>query len=237
MDAAVVQRSLRAQADPGRARVLSRFFKTGPGHYGEGDRFLGLTVPTVRQVARQARTLPLTAVDRLLRSGYHEERLCALLILVEQFSRARPADQARRYRFYLRHTHCINNWDLVDVSAEKIVGPYLEHRSQAPLFRLARSPSVWERRIAVLATFHYIKRGRFDETLRLAQGLLRDPHDLIHKAVGWMLREIGKRDRPALERFLGRHYRTMPRTMLRYAIERFPARRRRAYLQGRIPLA
>lgn len=226
-----LRREVRRQASPAKARVLRRFFKTGPGEYGEGDVFLGLMVPASRALARRYRDLPLAAVRRLLRSRIHEERLIALLLLVDRFRRGDPAEQARIYDLYLRHTAHVNNWDLVDLSAEHIVGPHLAPRPRDPLDRLAGSRSVWERRIAVLATFHFIRRGEFADTLRIARRLLGDEHDLIHKAVGWMLREVGKRDRGVAARFLGRHARRMPRTMLRYAIERLPARERRALME------
>lgn len=227
-----IRRALKQTADPEDARFLQRFFKTGPGEYGEGDRFIGVRVPRIRAIVKQHADLPMPDVQALLMSPIHEERLLALLILVRQFQRG--DDPARRviYRLYLSHTRHINNWDLVDLSAEHIVGGYLRDRSRKPLYRLARSPRLWERRIAVLSTFHLIKRNDFDDLLALAGQLLGDREDLIHKAVGWMLREVGKRDPAAEEAFLKRHYREMPRTMLRYAIERFPERKRRAYLSG-----
>ena len=217
-------------ANPDRAHISQRFFKTGPGEYGEGDRFVGLTVPQVRKLAKQYRQLSLTETKRLLCSPIHEERLLALLILVGAFAKADEAGQRRIYEFYLRSTKFINNWDLVDCSAEHIVGAH----SRSRLSQLARSKSLWERRIAVLATLHFIKRGEFAPTLAIARQLLRDREDLIHKAVGWMLREVGKRDLPVEEAFLRQHYRQMPRTMLRYAIERLPEARRQCYLKGTI---
>jgi len=229
-----LQSELRRQADPARAVIARRFFKMGPGEYGAGDQFLGLTVPQLRTLAKQYRALPIRETYQLLRSPIHEERLLALLLLVQAFQ-AGPADvQENIYRRYLRSTKFINNWDLVDSSAEQIVGAFLRERSRLPLLPLARSPSLWERRIAILATFHFIKRGEFIPTLRIARLLLRDQEDLIHKATGWMLREVGNRSRPTLETFLRQHYRPMPRTMLRYAIERLPEPRRQAYLKGTI---
>jgi 3-methyladenine DNA glycosylase AlkD len=218
-----------ALRNPEQAAVAQRFFKTAPGQYGAGDRFLGIPVPVLRRLARQQQGLSLEQAAGLLQSPWHEERLLALLILVRQYSRGTNAQREAIYRCYLAHIDRINNWDLVDCSAEYIIGAHLLERDRAPLRRLAASSEVWERRIAVLATFHYIKRGNFGETLRVARLLLHDPHHLIHKAVGWMLREIGKRDRAALERFLRPHAARMPRTMLRYAIEHFaPALRRRS---------
>jgi 3-methyladenine DNA glycosylase AlkD len=222
---------LRAAAEPGRVAVLQRFFKTGPGEYGEGDRFLGLRVPAVRALARRCE-LGDRAVRALLASPWHEDRLLALVVMTRAYARGDEARRQAIYDLYLEQTSRINNWDLVDVSAERIVGAHLFHRSRAPLDRLARSQSVWERRIAVIATFHFLRAGEPEPTLRLAHRLLRDPHDLIHKAVGWMLREVGKRDRARLEEFLSHHAPRMPRTMLRYAIERLPAARRRAWLHA-----
>jgi 3-methyladenine DNA glycosylase AlkD len=227
-----LRREVRQLGDPERARTSLWFFKTGPGEYGEGDRFIGLTVPQVRNLAKQYRQLSLSETKRLLRSPIHEERLLALLILVGAFAAADEAGQRQIYETYLRNTRYVNNWDLVDCSALQIVGAFLWERSRTPLRALARSDSLWERRIAILATFYFIKHGEFAPSLTIARQLLRDREDLIHKAVGWMLREIGKRDRAVEEKFLRRHYRQMPRTMLRYAIERFPEARRQKYMQG-----
>jgi len=224
--------SLKDVADPQRAKHSLRFFKTGAGEYGAGDRFLGITVPALRALARQYRDLPLRDVDSLLRSPWHEERLMALLLWVDRYRRGDVKQRQRIHHKYLRSTRYINNWDLVDVSAGHIVGAFLADKDKRVLFRLARSANIWERRIAVLATSHFIRDGRFTETLKIATLLLHDEHDLIHKAVGWMLREVGKRDRPRMERFLIRHQANIPRTMLRYAIEHLPAERRQCYLQG-----
>ena len=224
----------RLQALGGRkkAKGLQRFFKTGKGEYAEGDVFVGLRVPEIRQLARKYQRIPFAEVIRLLRSPLHEARLLALLILIGLYRKGDATLQQQIYNVYLQNTRFINNWDLVDASAEHIVGPYLKDRSRAPLRRLARSDLLWDRRISIMATFHYIKCGEFVETLRIAERLLRDPEDLIHKAVGWMLREIGKRDRMIEEAFLKRHYKKMPRTMLRYAIEKFPEELRQRYLRG-----
>ena len=224
------QDELRALADPRRGKLLERFFKTGPGEYAAGDRFLGLTVPEVRSLVRKCESLPLRSVAQLLKSPWHEERLFALLVLVRQYEHGTPAQRNAIHRLYTRSTKHINNWDLVDVSAPQIVGAHLYGRRRTDLRRLAKSPLLWERRIAMLATAYYIKRGEFDETLAIARLLVDDPHDLIHKAVGWMLREVGKRDRRVEERFLRAHAAHMPRTMLRYAIERFPPAVRARYL-------
>lgn len=229
--AAAALRALHRSADPQRARFARSYFKTGPGQYGHGDRFLGLRVPQVRALARTYRELPLPEVRRLLASEWHEARLLALLILVVLYQRGDAAQRECIFRFYLRNTARINNWDLVDSSASYICGPHLTTTERAMLRALARSSNVWERRIAVLATFHAVGHGDFGPGLRVARMLLDDPHDLIHKAVGWMLREIGKRDQDVEERFLRAHSHRMPRTMLRYAIERFPEPLRRRYLQ------
>lgn len=230
--AAAVKRRLAGLANPEKAAVLQRFFKTGPGEYGEGDRFLGITVPQQRKVAHDFAGLPLTKVQGLLDSPVHEVRLTALLIWIRQFERGDEALRRAIYEAYLASTSRINNWDLVDLSAPNIVGAWLTHRSRAVLRRLARSRSLWERRIAVVATHAFIRRGEFEDTLALADQLLNDREDLLHKATGWMLREVGKRDHAALENFLRPRCRRMPRTMLRYAIERFPEGLRRQYLLG-----
>ncbi len=224
-------RDLKARANPERALVSKRFFKTGPGQYGEGDQFLGLPVPMLRMLARQHAALPLAEAEVLLQSPLHEARLLALLILVHQCHRADAVRQRAIHDLYLRSTAYINNWDLVDTSAEHLLGAYLFTRSRNRLVKLARSPSIWERRIAIMTTFHFIRQGEFDETLRIATLLLDDTHDLIHKAVGWMLREIGKRDQAVEEAFLQQHAAHMPRTMLRYAIERFAPALRLRYMQ------
>jgi 3-methyladenine DNA glycosylase AlkD len=226
-----VRRDLRKIARPKRAKSNAGFFKTGLGDYGEGDRFLGVTIPQLRAIAREYRDMPLKFVVKLLQSPWHEERLLALLIMVGQYARADKADRHTIHQLYLRNTESINNWDLVDSSAAQIVGAHLERtRDRRVLRTLARSSSLWERRIAMIATYHYIRQRDFRDALTIAGLLRRDEHDLIHKAVGWMLREIGKRDRAAEERFLRKHAPTMPRTMLRYAIEKFPEPLRRRYL-------
>ncbi len=226
--------ALREHADKSDAEFLRRYFKTGPGQYGEGDRFIGVRVPATRRVARRFRDLSLPETLELLRSAIHEERFLALIILTEKYRGSTPEEQGEIYREYLNHTRFINNWDLVDTSADRIVGAHLSGRSRRPLYRLARSGLLWERRIAVMATFHFIRNGEFAETVKIAGMLLDDPEDLIHKAAGWMLREVGKRDRDVEESFLREHYRRMPRTMLRYAIEKFPEDLRRRYLRGTI---
>lgn len=231
MKAGEIQRRLRTRADASRVPVLRSFFKTGQGEYGDGDEFIGVTVPALREICRECRGASLAEIRVLLGSSIHEDRLLALLLLVEAFVRGDSTERQRLYDFYLAHTARINNWDLVDSSAPAIVGGWLYDRGRAPLRALAKSPSLWERRIAIVATAYFIRRGEFDDTLAIARLLLRDSHDLIHKAVGWMLREVGKKDGAAERRFLDAHAPDMPRTMLRYAIERFPPAERKAYLR------
>lgn len=234
MTVQAIRKKLQALADPKQATNLQRFFKTGPGDYGEGDRFLGLRVPQLRKLVKEFSGISLKEIQELLHSGFHEERLLALLLMVQHFQRSDEKGREELYRCYLASTAYINNWDLVDASAGHIVGGWLFDKSRQPLYSLARSASLWERRIAIMATSFFIREGDFAETLQLAESLLHDDHDLIHKAVGWMLREVGKRDLNVEEQFVHKHYRQMPRTMLRYAIERFPEKKRQAYLKGRV---
>lgn len=230
LTAKALQAELRRIARPEHAKTLAWFFKTGPGQYGEGDEFIGVKVPDVRRAAREFRTLPIDDIRKLLASKIHEDRLAGLVLLVEQFRRGDETQRRTLYDFYLASTDRINNWDLVDVSAAAIVGGWLETGDRRVLRKLAKSKSLWERRISVVATHHFIRQRDFGDTLELAECLLADKHDLIHKAVGWMLREVGKRDEKVLTGFLETHYRTMPRTMLRYAIERLPERDRRRFM-------
>jgi len=226
-----VQTALKSNIKPGKAEIFSRFFKTGPGQYGAGDKFLGVMVPEQRQIAKQFIDLPLVEIEKLLNSTWHEERLTAVLILVYQYQQADEKKQKRIFNFYLAHTSRINNWDLVDVSADKIIGAYLfTHPDQELLDKLVISSNLWERRIAVLASFYFIKNQQFDLTLQLAKKLLTDQHDLMHKAVGWMLREIGKRDEAVLIKFLEANLKKMPRTMLRYSLERLGEADRRRFM-------
>jgi 3-methyladenine DNA glycosylase AlkD len=229
---AEVLRDLAAVADPAIAAQLQRFFRTGPGEYGEGDRFMGVRVPLVRALARRYHALSPAECGTLLQSEWHEARLLALLVLVRLYDRGDAGTRAAIHELYLHSTDGINSWDLVDISAEHIVGRHLRGGDTAVLTRLAASPKLWERRIAILATFHFIRRGEFDETLRIADLLLGDDHALIHNATGWMLREVGKRNRAFLESFLTERYQRMPRTMLRYAIEKLEPARRLQYLHG-----
>jgi 3-methyladenine DNA glycosylase AlkD len=229
-----VRSDIRAHASEENARFALRYFKTGPGEYAEGDLFLGLRAAQVWAIVRKHRDLGLASVEKLLRSKYHEDRMVALLIMVDRFRREDESVRKDIYDLYLANTRNINNWDLVDSSAPGVVGAWLFARNRRPLYGLAKSRRLWERRIAIMATLWFIRRDDFDDTLRIAKILLRDEHDLIHKAVGWMLREVGKRDRPVEEAFLKSHYTEMPRTMLRYAIERFPKSKRQAFLRGRV---
>jgi 3-methyladenine DNA glycosylase AlkD len=230
-----VRAELAGLADPARAEAVGRFLQMVPGGYGEGDRAIGVPVPQQRRVAgRYWRELSLTETAELLTSDVHEERLTALFILTRTFAKAGEEVRRTIVGILLASTGHINNWDLVDSSAPYILGPWLIDKDRSVLDRLAGSDVVWERRIAVMATFAFIKAGDFDWTFRLSERLLRDPHDLVHKAVGWMLREVGNRDRAAEEQFLARRYRDMPRTMLRYAIEKFEPQRRRQYLSGAV---
>jgi len=229
-----IRTELKSIADPDIAAHSQRFFKTGPGEYGEGDEFLGIRVPVLRKAARKHRSLPLSEVESLLQSPIHEERLLALFILVIQYEQGEKSVRKRIFDLYCQNMSCVNNWDLVDSSAHKIVGDYLRDRSRRLLHRLAKSGVLWERRIAIMTTLAFIKDDDFEDTLLLSETLLHDKEDLIHKAVGWMLREVGNRDRDIEEAFLKDHYEEMPRTMLRYAIERFPEAKRKRYLNGTI---
>ena len=229
-----LKQQLRMIADDTIAQHSQRFFKTGKGEYGQGDVFLGIRVPELRKLVKQYRDLSLNNVSKLLMSKFHEERLLSLLILVARFQKSSQGDKQKIYRLYLNNTATINNWDLVDSSAAYIVGAYLRDRNKKPLYKLACSKDLWERRIAIISTFHFIKNHEFDDALRLSEILIADMEDLIHKAVGWMLREIGKRNMRTEEAFLRMHYKGMPRTMLRYAIEKFPEKLRQSYLRGEI---
>ena len=228
---AELRQKLICLSNPEDAMFLQRFFKTGPGQYGEGDIFRGIRVPVLRRLSKEYKLIPLEQVISLLQSAHHEDRLLALFILVLKYVKADDDTRNIIYSLYLSNTALINNWDLVDASAEHIVGAYVSDKSKEPLYQLANSRSMWERRIAILATFHFIKRERFDETLKIAEILLADKEDLIHKAVGWMLREVGKRDAECEESFLNSHYQQMPRTMLRYAIEKYSQETRLDYLK------
>ena len=229
-----IQAKLRAFASAEHAKAAQWFFKTGPGEYGEGDQFIGVRAPELRRLAKELKATPIDDCLQLLQSPIHEDRSLALLILVPAFAKGDAATKQNIYEAYLRHTDFINNWDLVDASAPHIVGAYLFDKSRKPLYKLAKSNSLWERRISIIATQHFIRQNDFTDTLQIAKLLLQDKHDLMHKAVGWMLREIGNRELATEESFLQIHYKIMPRTMLRYAIEKFPEPKRQAYLKGTI---
>ena len=225
-----IRNELLVLGDPERAKKLAGFFKTEKGQYGEGDVFIGIPVPEQRKVAKKYIGLSFDELLELLRSKIHELRLTALLILILKYSKADDSEKEIIYNFYLKNTKFVNNWDLVDLTAPKIVGDYLVYRDRSILFELVKSVSLWERRIAVLATFCFIKNNDFNDAFSISKVLIKDKHYLIHKAVGWMLREIGKRDKKALEEFLMKYYKQMPRTMLRYAIEKFEEEKRKYYL-------
>ena len=231
-DTPALMARLHELADPQYASRLQGVFKTEAGRYGHGDRFLGIRVPVLRRLARLNPAIHIHDAARLLRTPFHEARMLALIILADQFAGGSEAARRAIYNLYMEHTEHINSWDLVDVSAGKIAGAYLQTRSRAPLYELAESTIVWERRIAVIATLPYIKQNDFADTLVLAGQLIHDKEDLIQKAVGWMLREIGKRDTAAEEAFLKKYCRTMARSMLKYAIEKFPEGKRKQYLKG-----
>ncbi|MFH2134786.1 MAG: DNA alkylation repair protein [Pseudomonadota bacterium] len=232
-----ISAQLHALASPDTAAILQGFFKTGPGQYGAGDVFLGIKIPPLRALAKQHRDADLVAIASLLASKYHEERMFALLLLMQFYKTADETGQQAAYDLYLANTARINNWDLVDVSAPHIVGRHLEQRPRGILLQLARSDSLWERRIAIISTLHFIRQNDFTDTLHIAEMLLDDEHDLMHKAVGWMLREVGKREQKLEERFLKQHYPRLPRTALRYAIERFAPQLREQYLKRTFPIA
>jgi len=236
--ASAIRAELEQEADQDKARHHQRFFKTGPGGYGEGDRFIGVSLPAQRRIAKKHRDTPAGDLAQLLCSEIHEHRSTALLIMVEAAKLKSCSDDRRREfrRLYLDHLDYVNNWDLVDTSAHYVLGPWMlsEPEQRTLLYKFARSENLWHQRIAIMTTFAFIRAGEFEDTFDIADLLLDHPHDLIHKAVGWMLREVGNRDRKAEEQFLKPRYNTMPRTMLRYAIEKFPEDLRQEYLKGRI---
>ena len=234
MNHKIIHNDLLQLANEQIAEHSQRFFKTGKGEYGEGDIFLGIRVPLLRKLVKKYRGISITEVRKLLHSKFHEERLLAVLMLVQLFKSADESVQKQVYDLYLENTEFINNWDIVDISASNIVGAHLYEKDKAPLYDLVQSKNLWERRIAIIATFYFIRQNEFDDTLKLAEILLNDKEDLIHKAVGWMLREVGKREIEFEEEFLQEHYKIMPRTMLRYAIEKFTETSRKMYLRGEV---
>jgi len=226
-----LKKDLEKLRNPKKAKILQRFFKTGKGEYGEGDIFLGIVVPTQRLVAKKYTELTLKDLQKLLSEKVHEYRLIALIILIQKYKKASIKAKKEIVAFYLKNTKKINNWDLVDISCRDILGNFLLDKHRAILYKLAKSKNIWKRRIAIISTFEFIKHGQLEDTLRISEMLLKDSHDLIHKAVGWMLRELGKKNRSLEEEFLEKHYIDMPRTMLRYAIEKFEEKKRKHYLQ------
>jgi len=230
-----IRQEIKSLANQEKAKFLQKYFKTQPGEYGEGDIFLGLTVPEARKIAIKYKDLPLKEIQHLLDSKIHEERLIALEILTHNYEKSKSEKSKEEIvKFYLSNTKFINNWDLVDTSAPYILGNFLSNKDKSILYALAKSQDVWERRIAIVSTYTFIKNNQFKGTLAISEILLQDKHDLIQKAVGWMLREIGKKDKKILELFLKKYYKKMPRTMLRYAIEKFPEKQRKKYLKGKV---
>ncbi|MFZ1281076.1 MAG: DNA alkylation repair protein [Ignavibacteriaceae bacterium] len=229
-----IRKEIKKQANPKQAVILQRFFKTGKGEYGEGDIFYGIKVPVQRTIAKRFKDLAFEDLKVLISAKVHEERLVAAFILVDQYKRSDEKKKKIVFDFYLKNRKGINNWDLVDLSAPKIVGAYLIDKEKDLLYKFAVSKDLWEKRIAIISTQTFIREHFFEDTLNISEILLQDKHDLIHKAVGWMLREVGNRDLETEEEFLKKHYKTMPRTMLRYAIEKFPEQKRIAYLRGKI---
>ncbi len=229
-----IRAKLKKMADRKRAQALQRFFKTGKGEYGEGDIFIGIKVPDYKALAKDYKDISFSDLEKLLRSKIHEERSLALTILTGQYARADKERRKKMVDFYLKYTKFINNWDLVDMSAHHILGNWLLDKNRKLLYKLAKSKNFWEKRISIIATFAFIRNNEFEDCLRISEILLNDDNDLIHKAVGWMLREVGKKDLKTEEKFLKNHYKKMPRTMLRYAIERFEETERQAYLKGEV---
>ena len=234
MSLSEIRKEISKQKNPKQAVILQRFFKTGKGEYGEGDVFYGIKVPVQRTIAKKFNDLSPDDLKELIKSKIHEERLIAAFILVDQYKKGDEKKKKIVFDFYLKNRKGINNWDLVDLSAPKIVGEHLLNNEKELLYKFARSKDLWEKRIAILSTQTFIREHFFEDTLNISEILLQDKHDLIHKAVGWMLREVGNRDIKTEEEFLHKHYKTMPRTMLRYAIEKFPEKKRKDYLEGRI---
>ena len=237
MEVEKLKKELQDLKNPERAKHSQGYFKTGKGEYAEGDVFIGLTSKQINDIAKKyQKDLTLNEVQELLNSKIHEYRVCALRVLIHKYKKAKKdrLEKRRIYELYLKNTHNINNWDLVDISAPHIVGDFLQRDGTEMLTRLAKSEDLWERRIAVLSTFPFIKKSQFGETLAISELLMKDEHDLIHKAVGWGLREVGKKNMKVLELFLMQRYKEMPRTMLRYAIEKFPEEKRKAYLKGNV---
>lgn len=229
-----LESELKKAANPKQAAILQRFFKTGKGEYGEGDIFLGIKMSKQREIAKQFKHLSIQDIQKLLNSKIHEKRLISLLILIKRYEESGNKERERIFNLYLKNSKQINNWDLVDLSAPSIMGDFLLDKDKKILYELAKSENLWERRISIIATFTFIRNNQFEDTIEISKILLQDKHDLIHKTVGWMLREAGKKNQIILEKFLEKHYKNMPRTMLRYAIEKLKEERRKKYLLGEI---
>ena len=229
-----IRKAIKRLSNKEYAARLQKYFKTGKGEYGEGDKFLGIRVPVIRKMAKKYRDISINEAAGFIQSPYHEERMFSLLVLIGLFKRANARDQKRAYSLYLSNTKYVNKWDLVDVSAGRIVGAYLLDRDKKPIYVLARSKNIWERRISIMSTSCFIGNNGFHDTLNIAEMLLDDREDLIHKAVGWLLRETGNRNIGLEEKFLRKHCKRMPRTMLRYAVEKFPEGKRKSYLKGEL---
>ncbi|MFA5953828.1 MAG: DNA alkylation repair protein [Candidatus Pacearchaeota archaeon] len=224
---------IKSHENPEKAKIFQRFFKTGKGEYGEGDVFIGLTVPISRSIAKKYSNLNLSKIQELLKNKIHEYRLIGLLILNYKFEKADEKNKEEIFNFYLKNTKYINNWDLVDLTASRIVGRFLFEKDKKTLYKLVHSENLWEKRISIISTLYFISKNEFQEALAISELLLKDKHDLIHKAVGWMLREIGKRNKEVLVKFLNQHYNQIPRTTLRYSIEKFPEVERKKWLKGK----
>jgi len=231
-----LKKDLQNLANPEQAKILQRFFKTGKGQYGEGDVFLGIMAPKMRELVKKYKELNLEKIKELLKSKYNEARWIALLILINKYKKSSQEEKQIIFNIYLDNTNRINNWNLVDISAPHIIGDYLlqNYDKKQLIYDLAQSDNLWEKRIAIISTFAFIRYNKFDDTLAISKILLGDSHDLIHKAVGWMLREVGKKDVLVLEDFLKKHYKNIPRTTLRYAIEKFEEEKRKRYLRGEV---
>ncbi len=229
-----LEKELKRYAKEERGKLLQGFFKTGPGEYGEGDVFLGLTMGEQRLLAKKFSGLAINDIQTLLDSEIHEKRMVSLLVLMERYKKADEKGKEKIFDFYIKNARKVSNWDLVDVTCPHVVGDFLLNKNREVLYKLAKSDNLWERRISIISTAAFIRNNDFSDTFKIAKILLKDKHDLIHKAVGWMLREVGKKDQEVLEIFLKKHYKQMPRTMLRYSIERFEERKRKSYLRGEV---
>ena len=223
---------IQKSANPEKAKRYQRFFKTEKSQYGEGDIFIGLTVPEQRSIVKKYSNLNLPKIQQLIKNKIHEYRLIALLILVDKYKKSKEKDKEEIFNFYLKNLKHVNNWDLVDLTAPNIVGEFLLNKDKKPIYKLVQSDNLWEKRVSIISTLYFIKHNQFEDTLAISELLLKDKHDLIHKAVGWMLREIGKKDKKVLDNFLKQHYKDIPRTTLRYSLEKHPEEERKKWLKG-----